>query len=68
MDKFELKFQDYLATKFIQLQSGYWMLTEGDKESFFYIGKHTPVQEYKIRFPAAYKMLMDEWFDEVHPY
>ena len=68
MDKFELSFQEHFAKKIIQLQSGYWMHTEGNKERFFYLGKNTPIQEFKIRFPNEYKRLMDEWFDEVHPY
>jgi len=68
MDKFELNFQDYFAEKFVQLPSGKWMHTEGMNETFVCLGNNSPVKEFKERYPEKYKELMDEWFDELHPF
>lgn len=68
MSNFEKRFQDYFETKFVQLPSGKWMHTEGLNETFVCLGNNSPVIEFKTRYPEKYKEIMDNWFDEVHPY
>lgn len=61
-------FDDELNKKFKILPSGKIQADFGANISFVKTENNRPVDEFKNRFPAEYKMAFDNWFDTIHPY
>lgn len=66
MIDYEKRFQEEMNEKFVLLNSGKVTADFGSRVTFIPTHGKTFIEEYKKRYPTEYKMLLDEWFDNVH--